>query len=71
MTIVQLLAAQRERELREQGKPGTWSWIELPFVCILCVCILLFVCVNIIANGILAMVRNPAKPMPHDTRGHD
>ena len=46
MTIVQLLAAQRGRELRKQGKPGTWSWIELPFVCILCVCNISVVCVR-------------------------
>ncbi len=71
MTSLQRLAAQRESELREQGKPGRWPWIELPVVCLFGMYILLFVFVTIIANGILVIVRNPSKQMGNDTRGDD
>jgi hypothetical protein len=69
MTIIQLIAAQRERELQEQGKPGTCAWFELPALCILCMCILLFVSVATIATVISGFFRGPNNQMPYDTSG--
>lgn len=41
MTIVQLVVAQRERELRAQRRPGWWDWLELPCACIIGACLML------------------------------
>lgn len=43
LTIVQLVASQRERELRAQHTLGLSDWLEVPCVCVLVVCIALLV----------------------------
>lgn len=43
MTIVQLLASHRERELRAQHTPGLSDWLAVPCFCVFAACIMLLV----------------------------
>ena len=71
ITVVQLMAAARERELGALGKPGKCTWIELPFACLLCVGVALYVFALLFAKVITGRFRDPDTQMPYDTRDPD
>jgi len=69
MTIVQLVVAQRERELRAQRRPGWWDCFELPCTCIIGACLMLVGIIAATAAVIFAPFRSPdTQETEHDPR---
>jgi hypothetical protein len=62
MTIVQLVVAQRERELRAQRQRGWEDWFELPCTCVIGACLLLLGIMAATGAVVLAPFRSPATP---------
>jgi len=62
MTIIQLVVAQRERELRAQRQAGWEDWLELPCTCVIGACLLLMGIMAAAAAVVLAPFRPPAAP---------
>jgi hypothetical protein len=62
LTIVQLMAAQRNRELRAQPPTaGKCDWVEVPIFCVFVVCLILWL---FVASGIVA-ITNVFRPNHH------
>jgi Na+-transporting methylmalonyl-CoA/oxaloacetate decarboxylase beta subunit len=62
MNIVQLLASQRERDVRAQHTPGGPSnWLAFPFLYVFVVCLVLSVMVTFIAALVLRSILRVAK----------
>ena len=72
MTIIQLLVAQRERELRAQRRPGWWDRFELPCVWVLGVCLLLLAIVAAVVAVVLSPFRRPpVSPITDQAAGQE
>ena len=73
MTIVQMLfALAGKRAVRPRGVGAEqFTWIDLPFACVLFVCILLLVFAAVIVKAIAGFFRQSDNRLPYDTRGHE
>jgi len=71
MTIVQLVVAQRERELREQRRSGWWDWFELPGACVIGACLMLLGIMAATAAVVLLPFRPAATPEADDAPRSD
>ncbi len=69
MTIIQLVVAQRERELRAQRQAGWEGWSELPCTCVIGACLLLLGIMAATAAVVFAPFRPPATPQPDRDTG--
>jgi hypothetical protein len=67
MTIVQLVVAQRERELRALRRSGWWDCFELPCACLIGGCLMLLGIVAATAVMVLAPFRAPSTREADDT----
>ncbi len=71
MTIVQLVVAQREREIRAQRRSGWWDCFELPCACIIGACLMLVGIMAATATIVLATFRPAATPEADDAPRSD
>ena len=70
LTIVQLVASQRDRELRAQHTPGLSDWLEVPCVCVFVVCITLLVLVMSTIALVIGPFRQVAKQETDEPTRH-